>query len=260
VAPEQLPVLCRRCGGAARLLDAQSIECPWCGQRDQLPADAMLRSIDLRGRIDAARASLARLDGLTLAMARLYEGPGGVARVLVPFALVFGALLASNLVGAARSAAAAPASLRLCLALNALSTSSLLWTLPLGVAAGLLVARLRYRSRVRPWLLARAPLVEGAPARCRVCGAPLETAAARELFIPCRFCRTPNLLVGAVFADRARRLDDERRFHHERVVGAAMAASGVGAGLDRVLYASMVGSWLLSIALTALVQRFVCRW
>lgn len=259
IAPEQLPVLCRRCGGAARLLDVQHLECPYCGLRDQLPGDVTLRNIDLRARIEAAHAALAQLDGLTLAMARIFEGRGGLVRVLVPLGVVFGGLLAANLAGALEDARAAPADLRLCITANALAASSLLWAVPLGVAAGLVVARWRYRSRVRPWLLARAPVADGAPCRCRVCGAPMETHD-RALFVACRFCQTQNLLVGEVFADRARRLHDEQRFHHERVLGASMAASKVGANLDRVLYLSFALGWALSLALTTVAQRALCGW
>jgi hypothetical protein len=83
---------------------------------------------------------------------------------------------------------------------------------------------------------------------------------ARELFVACPYCKTQNLLVGEVFADRARRLADEQASHHARVMGASMAASTVGAGLDRAMYASAALGWVASLALSAVVQRFVCGW
>jgi Zn finger protein HypA/HybF involved in hydrogenase expression len=258
-APEQLPVLCRRCGGAARLLDAQHLQCPYCGQHDVLPGDVVLRNIDLRARIDAARASLAQLDGFGMAMARMYEGRGGALRVVGPLFAFSALVLAQGVVGAATAASSAPESLQACIVLQAGASTALVWTLPLGISLGVLVARARYRRRVRPWLLARAPLAEGAPARCRVCGGDMPITA-RELFVACPYCKTQNLLVGEVFADRARRLADEQASHHARVMGASMAASTVGAGLDRAMYASAALGWVASLALSAVVQRFVCGW
>lgn len=241
------------------MVDAVNLACPYCGQRDQLPADVALRSIDLRARIEAARAALARLDGFTLAMAKMYESRGGALRVALPMTALCGAMLASNLTGALDAAQRAPEALRACLLANGLASSSLLWAAPLGVVCGLALARWRYRRGVRPWLLARAPQVEGAPARCRVCGAGLATDA-REVFAACRYCRAQNLLVGEVYEDRARRLADEQRFHHDRASGASAAASRVGAGLDRVLTGSVVGGWVLTLVLTAVAQRLVCGW
>lgn len=241
------------------MLDASRLECPYCQQRDELPADVALRNIDLRARIEAARAALTQLDGFTLAMARMYEGRGGALRAVVPLAAVFGAIFVSNVSAAFDAAQRAPVELRTCLVANSAASSSLLWAVPLGLAAGLLLARWRYRAKVRPWLLARAPTVEGAPARCRVCGAPVQAHGA-EVFATCRYCRAQNLLVGEVFHDRARRLAEEQRFHHDRVVGASMAASRVGAGLDRALYGSMVAGWVLTLVVTGLVQRMVCGW
>jgi len=258
-AAEQLPVLCRRCGGAARLLDAQRLQCPYCGQTDALPTDAVLRNIDLRARIDAARASLAQLDGFGMAMARMYEGRGGALRVIVPLALFASLVLAQGLLSAATAAASAPESLQACIVLQAAASTALVWTLPVGISLGVLLARHRYRYRVRPWLLARAPRVEGAPARCRVCGGDI-AAHGREVFVTCPYCKTQNLLVGEVFADRAQRLAAEQSFHHARVVGASMAASTVGAGLDRAMYATAALGWIASVALSALVQRVVCGW
>ncbi|MFO0624603.1 MAG: hypothetical protein U0325_03230 [Polyangiales bacterium] len=258
-APEQLPVLCRRCGGAARLLDAHHLQCPYCGQHDALPADVVLRNIDLRARIDAARAALAQLDGFGLAMARMYEGPGGALRAIAPLWIFATLVLGQALWGASAAAASAPPALRACIVLQAGASSALVATLPLGISFGVLVARWRYRRRVRPWLLARAPLVEGAPARCRVCGGEMPTRAA-TLFVACPFCKTQNLLVGDVFVDRAQRLAAEQSFHHARVMGASMAASTVGAGLDRAMYASAALGWVASLALSALVQRLVCGW
>lgn len=258
-APEQLPVLCRRCGGAAQLLDAQSAACPYCGAREQLPADAVLRNIELRARLDAARNARGQLDGLSLALARMYEGRGGLLRVALPLGGFFGLVGAQQLVGAWGAATAAPEGLRACIALNAAAMSSMVWAIPGGVLAGLLVARRRYRRGVRPWLLARAPMADGAPARCRTCGAPI-TSAAQTVFVPCPYCQTQNLLVGEVFVDRARRLAEEAEQHHARLAGASAAASRVGAGLDGALYASFAAAWVLSVALAAVVQRAVCGW
>jgi hypothetical protein len=258
-APEQLPVLCRRCGGAARMLDVQHLECQYCGQRDQLPTDAILRNIDLRARIDGARAMLAQLDGLSLAMARMYEGSGGLLRVGVPLVALFGTMLASNLYSAFQTNNTAPEALRTCLVVNMAASSAMLWVLPLGIFAGLLIARFRYRKHVRPWLLARAPLVEGAPARCRVCGAPIETLT-NAVWCTCRHCQTQNLLVGEVFQHRAQRLVQEQQFHHQRVVGASTASSQLGVKLDRIFYISMGVGWALTLVLSSLVQRWICGW
>ncbi len=258
-APEQLPVLCRRCGGAAQLVDPVNVACPYCGQRDQLPHDVILRNLDLRARLDAARGSRAQLDGLTLALARMFEGRAGMLRVAAPLLTFFGLVMAQAMTSAHSAAEAAPEGLRACIVLNTAASSTAVAALPAGFLTGMLVARWRYRRTVRPHLLARAPLAEGAPARCRTCGAPI-TSAAQTVFVECPWCRTQNLLVGEVFTDRTRRLHDEHQQHLAQVVGASMALSKVGVGLDRVLYGSFAVAWVSTVALTALVQRFVCGW
>lgn len=197
-----LPVLCKRCGGPAKLVNDVDVACPFCGATETLPMDAQARTRELRARLYAAGRASANVAGFVRTLASFYENRTMLLMSTLPYLLML-------VIGGMQSV---PGLLSLgdhdALSASAHGGMALFAAMPLFIVTGLSVAglgttwlgRALFRGRIRPLIAAAPPTATGSSARCRVCGGDL--APTPGVFLRCQYCGTDNL-----------RGDDESRAH-----------------------------------------------
>lgn len=133
---------------------------------------------------------------------------------------------------------------------TSLSGGLFVFGLAAAFAIALAIGRISYRRNVRPQLLARAPKIAGAPARCRGCGGELPDD--KGPLIRCRYCSTPNLVTPELQRDRERLLAAETESYRARARGAIAATSTAGVHMTRTLIIAVVAVYAGMIGLAAL--------
>jgi len=185
------------------------LSCDYCGARDSLPADAAQRVWAVRQRIDALWWSKEVVRGQDAMICQRVEGTwlsGTAKAALGPITLILVLVMGPALYLGRASIALIGVGLLLQL-------SSVI----AGMVGGFMIARARYRSEVRPHILARAPSVVGRPARCHCCGAELPYAP--TAFSTCNHCHSSNVVSDAMAHDRAALLDVEAAAYRARAAG-----------------------------------------
>jgi hypothetical protein len=76
----------------------------------------------------------------------------------------------------------------------------------------------------------------------------------REAFVPCRFCRTQNVLPKEAAESATRRLDEELRAYHARARGIFASTSLAGTRMTRTLVLCFAGVYAALLALGALAN------
>lgn len=263
-APEQQPVPCARCGagmapsdGGMRYDDTIPLVCRYCGATEVLSRDDRLRVSRerigfLRMAQDAAEAPARHADQLIAMRPWL----GGV--------VVGAALLLNGLNGASQALDAIE---RAGPAMSAEARFETLFSvcffpaLGLGVAGGMFLgwtlALQRYRALVTPMRRARPPLVPGAPARCRCCGAALP--AQWGAFVTCAHCNTANLLDRALIEEREALLLRETSEHQQRAAGVIAKANSFSSAFSRWSLIGAGGGAVVLGTLGALVAALLAR-
>jgi len=211
------PVLCAKCGAPADVRADLTVHCAYCGADDRLPADDLSRALELKRRLTHATRAVAQLDGMSAALARVFEQRGAFLRATGTWLFVFLLVVGYAIVGSWSGIERAPAKLQATLVVEALLGPMWIGGVTLGIAVALFVGRVGYRRTVRPLLVARPPRAPGAPMRCRACGGDLPDGAGP--FVPCGYCRTQNLI-----ATSARALASDQEAAHARAVGSAAIA------------------------------------
>jgi hypothetical protein len=115
-----IPILCRSCRGPAAPEWDGSIACPYCGHRDQLPADELSRALELKRRLAAAAEGVAQMRGLESALGHVFESRGAFFRASGFYLFLALAVALYALIPAWDVIRAAPPGFRLGLALNTL--------------------------------------------------------------------------------------------------------------------------------------------
>ncbi len=228
--PEQQPLPCQRCGAAmvprgqgVLYGDLLPLECPYCGAQETLSGDDRLRVSRervalLRMAQDAAEAPAHHADQLIAA--RPWMGGIVVGAVMVLNGLNH---LGSTSAALERAGASLDPAARMEILLPAC-----LWpALGVGVVGGMFVgwslALRQYRALITPERRARPPRFEGAPARCRCCGADLPTQWGA--MVPCGYCGTHNLVDRALLDQREALLLQETALHQSRAAGVIARAN-----------------------------------
>jgi DNA-directed RNA polymerase subunit RPC12/RpoP len=247
---ESLPVLCASCGGPVAPGADWSLHCSYCGTEDRLPDDELRRVLELKRRITAAARSAAQLRGLNAVAATMFER-GGALSVVVGAGLGVTLLAAVAVIAGAISSGGDAATMA--------GRGFLLWayvSVPVGmvfaVSLSLLIGRHTYRARVRGELLARAPREEGAPMRCRVCGADLPDDDSP--FVRCRYCSSQSLATEEVHDRRLERLDREQQAYRSRAGKTVAHVAHVGLQMDRTLLICVVLTYVITYASIGLSQ------
>lgn len=241
-----LSVACPSCGAPApvSLATPDSIACGNChhqGPSSPELSRELRAAADALWQMDAADRQLSGAQRLNVASARSYLVflSIGLGAVLLPLMLLAGGCVA--LFGTAESFE--PGNL-LFIALGALP-------LVLGLGASLLA--LRHVHRRGAALVERCaavpPVAQGHPARCHVCGGPLEVHA-RQGIVRCGFCQADNLVSRSVLSRLGARRQARIGQLLEQVQGEARALdqSAMAAGaaaFATVLLAPVVGFVLL---------------
>ncbi len=129
--------------------------------------------------------------------------------------------------------------------------------LAVGMFLGWTLALRRYRALVTPMRRARAPLIPGAPARCRCCGAELPSQWGA--FVTCGFCNTANLLDRALMDERESLLTRETAAYQQRAAGVIAQANAFSPAFTRwSLVGAGVGAGAMG-ALGALLAALLAR-
>ncbi len=234
------PILCRRCGGASDMGPDASLRCRYCGNVDRLPPDELGRALEIRGRLVLAASRVAQVTGTERALAGIFEGSRAFFSLMGPWPIL-AALVIANAVWSAHGTLASlpavvPDSTRFEIVVASVYGPLFVLGITLSFPIALLVGRRSYRRGVRSKLVARPAAAPGAPMRCRACGGDLP--AARDAFVTCRYCRTPNLLAAQTAEEVKRRTDEELAEYHARANGIYAATSAASTHMSRTLIAS----------------------
>jgi hypothetical protein len=215
---EQLPIPCSKCGAPMRDLPQYFgyVGCGYCGTTEELPPDAAGRVRRLRGRLLALAQAERDVHEADLSVARRIESfnrtwiAGTLKAAAGPLTIII-VVIAANLafpIGPWSDPMVLPLFTRLVVPFT---------TTLACIFLGYLVVSRRYRRKLRPRLLARAPLQLGSPTRCRRCGGNLPDA--REAFVRCLFCRATNLVTPEIASERERLLSAEIEYYIARAAG-----------------------------------------
>lgn len=257
--PEGTPVLCKRCGAPARLAPHASASIPgtsaiWvccdhCGNLDELPADSLGRVLEIKNRLALAASRAMQAGSMDRALAHVFEGRYTWLKLVSPYAI---ALLGS----AASSISALMNPSNLPLAAIVTSLTPLLFAGAGGVALWLALLRGRwlFRARIRPHLLAKPPMYEGAPLSCRACGGPLPQS--RDVEIACPFCRTSNLVPHSWHGAQASALAREAEQYRASVHTASARSMHLGQSVTR----TFVVAFAILMGAVYLMMGIVARW
>jgi hypothetical protein len=251
----QIPILCRNCGGPAAPAWDGSIACPYCGHRDQLPADELGRALELKRRVAAAAEGVAQLRGLESALGHVFESRAAFLRASGLWFFVALFVAGYALFSAREIIAAAPPGFRATLIVNSLIGPSFVAGVGLAICLALFIGRVSYRRRVRHLLFARAPREPGHPTRCRACDGDLPDR--REAFVSCEYCNTQNLVTPEIQRDRERLLAAEVAFYRARAQGALAATTRGSIHMSRIFTISVVAVYGGMIGLAYLAQSLV---
>lgn len=256
-AQEQIPILCSRCGGRAEAQENWHLKCGFCGHQEQLPSDALERSIVLKDRLKRWRGSVAQLRGAEANLAQLFESPRAFLRVEAVLTAVLVLVGLQSFLQLRDLLPRTPPAFHAGFIVQGLMSVFFIGGIVVAVALALAVGRMNYRRTVRPLLSARAAKADGLPARCRVCGADLP--GENGPFIVCRFCQTHNLLTRELQTNRSGLLEAEERFYREAAARLAVATSKPVAQMSRTIWLSVAIVYALVIVGFAISQRLFPR-
>lgn len=219
-----------------------ALQCSYCGTTDTLPFEASARVHALRMRLQSLWWAKDTLRQQDVQYCRRVEGTwlsGTVKAMLGPLSIIValgGGMVAST--GDPRAAALA------------LGLLAMLLTLVGGMMGGFLLARRRYRERIRPWILARAPSSPGTPARCHCCGGGL--ADVHDAFVLCSYCGATNLVDATTTRERSESIERETAVYRARAEGTARGITQQVAYMRRVIatgyYIAFGGVMLIILA------------
>lgn len=249
---EQAPILCSRCGGLADS-DAQfRVRCRFCGNVEQLPADALGRTLELKRRLAAAGQGAAQLDGTQAALARIFEDRGAYLRVTGIYLAFFAFVSVYAVVNVWGAVDKAPANVVPMIVVSALSGPLMIGGLCVSMGLALAVGRLQYRRSIRPQLLARPPLTPGAPMRCRGCGADLP--AQRDAIVRCAYCGTSSVVSNDTLAHASQLLMKEEQDLRARSMGAVNRTATASIHMRRTAILCFVATYVVIFGLIKVVE------
>jgi hypothetical protein len=247
---QQRPIPCRCCGApmvpGARFGSIELVQCPYCRRTEEVPYEAAQRIEFLRSRaaeLRAARQALTDLDRRTAEV--LEDGRwlrGTLLAALGPTALIVGlVVLPGFYVGGAFGM------------MIGMKLLAQLGGTVLGMVLSYRAVAHRYLRVIRPRILARAPERPGAPARCRVCGGPVEVRG--SAFVACSFCGSTNLVTRELVRECRRFLDAEIAEYRYRASSANRTVEEHHQLMRRgLVLGNVLGSIAVPYALSALVS------
>jgi hypothetical protein len=246
---QQRTVPCRCCNAPMAPVyvthEIETVQCPYCRRIDEVPREAGQRLAFLRARAAELRGARQELANMDLRVAGVIEDGawlrGTLLAALGPTALILIFLVLPGLhVGGPQGA------------LIGLAMLSQLGGILLGMALVYRAASRRYLRLVRPRILARAPERPGAPARCRICGGPIEIRGAA--FVGCGFCGSTNLVTAELVHECDRFLEAEIAEYRHRAHAAAGAIDAHHQLLGRgLVLGNLLGSMLGAAAFAGLI-------
>ncbi len=230
-----------------------TIQCAHCGSTEALPAEANARVHALRQRLQSLWWAKDTLHQQDVHYCRRVEGAwisGTFKAMLGPLSIIV--MLGGGMVASTGDLGAI---------LFSLGLLAMLLTLVGGMMGGFLVARRRYRERIRPWILARFPSRPGTPARCHCCGGGLPES--HDAFVDCTYCAATNLVSAMQADERSRNLEQEAAVYRARAAGTTQSiaeqlvymrraiATGYYIAFGGVLVVMLAGSTIAGVVLGA---------
>jgi hypothetical protein len=246
---QQRTIPCRCCGAPMTpvhaALDVERVQCPYCRRVDDVPRDAERRLAFLHARAAELRAARQEIADKDRRVAEVIEHGtwlrGTLLAALGPTSIILFLLVLPGLYYGGPAGA-----------LMGLGMLSQLGGIVLGMALMYRAASRRYLRHVRPRILARAPERPGAPARCRICGGPIEVRG--SAFVACGFCGSTNLVTPELVHECRRFLDAELAEYQYRAHAASHAIDEHHRILGRgIVLGNLVGSMLGSAAFCGLI-------
>ncbi|CAN5666364.1 hypothetical protein BH09MYX1_BH09MYX1_50620 [soil metagenome] len=253
------PILCRRCGAPCDVAPDASLRCRHCGAIDRLPTDELGRALEIRGRLVVAASRVAQVSGTERAVAGIFEGRRAFFTLMGPWPILALLITASAAWNVHETLSAlppsVPASVRTEIIVAAAYGPLFVIGIALSFPMALIVGRMSYRGRTRTQLLARPPLGQGAPMRCRACGGDLPSAT--DAFVTCRYCRTQNLVTAATAEEVKRRIEEEIAEHRARANGMYTATAKASSRMTRTLFVSFALVYVGVIALGMIARVMI---
>lgn len=209
------------------------VGCDYCRNQERLPAELAARVQVLRARLQQLSAAKDALGGPAKLVAQLTDSRRWLPSMLVPLAALL--LQVPSVLTHLRATLANPS---IPLAVRAevlsaqLSAPAYVVGIVLGMLLALIVTRWHYQRALRPHYMARAPVQEGMPTRCRCCGGDL--APAPGAFSTCRHCGAQNLVSREIAEHRVELLQREAAEYSARAQSASSAVHRAAASSSRI--------------------------
>lgn len=236
--------------------DASAL-CRFCGAHDQLPLDEGARYLELKNRLSHARSRALQLQGMDVALARVFEDKQAFLRVsgvylgtaLVVLLISVASLLSSGI------SERVPENYRRSLWVHQLFAPGMLLGVAFSLGLGLWGGRSHFRKRVRPLLMAR-PLYAGDTGfGCRVCGGELGTSS--EAYATCPYCGSVNLFPASQHDASVAAVNQQALAMQNDVRQAHVGMVSISARMRRIVIAGVAASFVACYALPALLDRYV---
>jgi DNA-directed RNA polymerase subunit RPC12/RpoP len=237
-AQEQLPLLCAGCGGPGQLQADGSLRCPYCGRVERLAANDLDRMLEMRKRLSAAAAQAEQCHGVSRALFSIFESRnvfGGFIGIYFGFA---GLVLVYSALSAAPYLAKASDAFLPLMIVHVLIGPLFVLALPVSLVFAMTLGRRRYRKEIRPIFMARPPETQGAPARCRVCGAGLPDS--KDALLSCKHCHTTSLVTPELKIAVERNANTAMTWHRGQSMAASAATSGIARSMTRLFTITVI--------------------
>jgi hypothetical protein len=230
---EQIPLLCAGCGGPGNPSAEGVLVCPYCGRREQLPANELDRMLEMRRRLAAAAMQAEQCKGVERALFSIFESGSMFSGFLGVYFAFAGFVLLYSVVSAWSVLTTTNPDYVPLMMVHVFSGPSFVLALPLSMSLALALGRRRYRKEIRPIFMARPPVAPGAPARCRVCGGSLPESS--DAIRTCKYCQTTSVVTPELKAHHEAAAAKQGVWHQRQSMGASAATTGIARSMTRVV-------------------------
>ena len=234
------------------LLPNLSVQCHHCGAVDALPHDELGRMLEIKSRLAMAEQKALQVRGVDATLAAIFEDRMAFLRVGGIY-LVFAGFV---VITALTQMISLPETISTELLVQIIASQAMSPLIMLGIVAsfGLALAygRWHYQRSLRPLLVARLPVQQGAHARCRVCGGDLPEA--RGVDVRCNDCRSVNLIPKALHGAQANALAAEADALRRKLTGVNIATMSIGRRMRNAMILFLVLTFVVAFSLPMLAR------
>jgi hypothetical protein len=254
-AAEQIPLLCGGCGGPGALGPDGSLNCPYCGRREQLPANELDRMMEMRRRLSAAAMQAEQCKGIERALFSIFESTSMFSGMLGVYFAFAAFMLVYSLVSAYSVITTTPEAYLPLMLVHVFTGPMFVLGLPVSATIALAFGRRRYRKEIRPIFMARPPETPGAPARCRVCGGSLPDS--KDALLNCRYCHTASVVTPELKAHHEAAAAVRGVWHQRQGIGASAATTGIGKSMTRTIVILLVITYVSQMGCVGVASKLL---